>query len=40
MRASTGEIKIFNILTDAGIPFEEEYEFNDLISSSGKHLRF
>ena len=40
MRDSTGEVKIYNILTDAGIPFEEEYEFPDLISSSGRHLRF
>lgn len=40
MRDSTGEIKIYNILTDAGIPFEEEYEFPDLVSSSGRHLRF
>lgn len=40
MRDSTGEVKIFNILTDEGIPFEEEYEFPELVSSSGKHLRF
>lgn len=40
MRDSRGEIKIYDILTDAGLPFEEEYEFPDLISSSGRHLRF
>lgn len=40
MRDSTGEIKIYNILENAGIPFEEEYEFPDLVSSNGKHLRF
>lgn len=40
MMSSTMEIKIHNILTDYDIPFEEEYEFNDLIASSGRHLRF
>lgn len=40
MLASNGETKIHNILTDYGVPFAEEYEFDDLISSSGKHLRF
>lgn len=40
MRSSNGEVKIYNILTDAGLPFEEEYEFDDLMSSSGKKLRF
>lgn len=40
MLSSSGEVKIHNILTDYGIPFEEEYEFNDLISSNGRHLRF
>lgn len=40
MRSSEGEIKIFNILTDAGLPFEEEYEFDDLKASSGRPLRF
>lgn len=40
MLSSSGEVKIHNILTDYGIPFEEEYEFDDLISSSGRHLRF
>lgn len=40
MLSSTGEIKIHQILSDAGIPFEEEYEFPDLKSSSGRNLRF
>lgn len=40
MRSSTGEVKIYHILKDAGLPFEEEYEFPDLVSSNGKHLRF
>ena len=30
MRDSIGEIKIYEILTDAGLPFEEEYEFASL----------
>ena len=40
MRASRGEIKIEDILRAAGLPFEEEYSFNDLISSTGRPLRF
>lgn len=40
MRDSIGEIKIYDILTSADVPFEEEYTFPDLISSSGKPLRF
>lgn len=40
MRASRGEIKIEEILTLAGIPFQEEYSFSDLVSSSGRPLRF
>lgn len=40
MLSSNGEIKIHNILTEYGIPFEEEYEFDDLMSSSGRKLRF
>ena len=40
MMSSNMEVKIHNILTDYGIPFEEEYEFDDLIASSGRHLRF
>ncbi len=38
--SSSGEVKIHNILTDYGVPFQEEYEFDDLISTSGRHLRF
>lgn len=40
MLASNGEVKIHNILTDYGIPFQEEYIFDDLFSSSGRSLRF
>lgn len=40
MRDSRGEIRIYDVLMDAGLPFEEEYEFPDLIASSGRHLRF
>lgn len=40
MLSSNGEVKIHNILTDYDIPFEEEYMFDDLISSSGRRLRF
>lgn len=40
MRDSTGEIKIYDILMDAGLPFEEEYEFPDLVTKGGRHLRF
>ena len=40
MMSSSLEVKIHNILTDYDIPFAEEYEFNDLIASSGRHLRF
>lgn len=40
MRASRGEIKIEEILTKAGLLFEEEYIFPDLVSSSGRPLRF
>ena len=40
MRASRGEIKIEEILTQAGLSFEEEYIFPDLISSNGRPLRF
>lgn len=40
MRSSVGEVKIFNVLNDYGLPFEEEYEFADLVSSNGRHLRF
>ena len=40
MLASSMEVKIHNILTDYDVPFEEEYEFDDLVASSGRHLRF
>lgn len=40
MRASRGEIKIFDILTAAGLEFQEEYSFPDLISHTGHPLRF
>ena len=40
MRASRGEIKIEEILQQAGLEFEEEYSFPDLVSSSGRPLRF
>lgn len=40
MRASRGEIKIEEILQQAGLNFTEEYSFPDLISSSGRPLRF
>lgn len=40
MRASRGEIKIEEILLEAGLSFQEEYSFPDLISSSGRPLRF
>ncbi len=40
MRASYGEIKIEDILTQAGLNFQQEYSFKDLLSSSGHPLRF
>ena len=40
MRASRGEIKIEEILQQAGLVFSEEYIFPDLISISGRPLRF
>ncbi len=40
MRASRGEIKIEEILQSAGLNFEEEYSFSDLISNTGRPLRF
>ena len=40
MRDSAGEVKIYNLLKDYDIDFEEEYEFDDLKSSSGRPLRF
>ena len=40
MRASYGQMKIQEILQRAGLSFEPEYSFKDLISSSGHPLRF
>ena len=40
MKASRGEIKIHEILQEAGFNFAEEYIFNDLRSSNGRALRF
>lgn len=40
MRDSRGEIKIYDILTKYGLPFEEEYEFPDLVGYCGVPLRF
>ena len=40
MRASRGQIKIEQILTQSGLEFAEEYSFPDLISSNGRPLRF
>jgi hypothetical protein len=40
MKASRGEIKIHEILERAGLNFKEEYSFPDLVSSSGRPLRF
>lgn len=40
MRASRGEIKIEEILQEAGLRFEEEYIFPELRSSNGRPLRF
>lgn len=37
---SRGEIKIAEILTESGLHFEEEYSFPDLITESGRALRF
>ena len=40
MRASRGEIKIEEILQDADLDFQEEYSFPDLVSNTGRPLRF
>ena len=40
MRASRGEIKIEEILQEAGLVFEEEYIFPALRSDNGRPLRF
>ncbi len=40
MRASRGEIKIEQILQEAGLPFKMEYSFVGLNSPGGRPLRF
>lgn len=40
MKASRGEICIYEILKDSGLHFEEEFSFPNLMSSNGKPLRF
>ena len=40
MKSSRGEIKICDILDMAGLQYVEEYSFPDLVSSSGRPLRF
>ena len=40
MKSSRGEIKICDILDAAGLVYKEEYSFPDLISTSGRPLRF
>ena len=40
MRASRAEIKIEEILTEAGLNFQMEYIFPDLRSPNGRPLRF
>lgn len=40
MRSSRAEIKIEQILRDAGLNFKEEYSFPDLIGQGGHALRF
>ncbi len=40
MRASRGEITIEEILSEAGLDFQEEYSFPDLVSNTGRPLRF
>lgn len=37
---SNGEIKVEYILEQAGFDFEREYEFEGLVASSGRPLRF
>lgn len=40
MLSSRGEIKIHEVLTMAGLNFQEEFSFLDLVSNSGTPLRF
>jgi hypothetical protein len=38
LKSSRGEIKIFEILSAAGLDFKEEYIFPDLVAESGRPL--
>lgn len=40
MRSSRAEIKIEDILRNAGLNFKEEYSFPDLLGQNGHSLRF
>ena len=40
MKSSRAEIKISEILSNAGLNFKEEYSFPDLIGQNGHALRF
>ena len=40
MQSSSLECRIHDVLVEMDIPFEEEYVFDDLYSSSGRALRF
>ena len=40
VKASRGEIKICDILTEAGVSFTEEYSFPDLVGHTKTPLRF
>ena len=40
MRASMGEIKIEEIIQESGLELAEEYSFPDLVSNTGRPLRF
>lgn len=40
MKSSRGEIKIYEILEEAGLNFKTEYSFQGLCSPNGRPLRF
>jgi hypothetical protein len=40
MRSSRGEIKIAEVLENNNLNFKEEYSFADLVTASGRPLRF
>ena len=40
MKSSRGEITICDILDMAGLDYQEEYTFKDLVSTNGRALRF